>query len=247
MDKELILEVKKKKEFSKLPDSLIQKALILSKFDIKETRSLLRKYFGVFLTNKVIKGTGEPILKNHISSKNRDYSNFYKDLLKDTSGFKSVLDIGCGVNGLSYNFLKKELGAINYIGIEAVGQLTDKMNIYFKENGFLNARAICLDIFDSKNIISLIKESPNPRAIFLLQVIDALEGFEKNSSKVLLTSLKENISEKDIIIISMPMKSISGKTKFEAKRGWLRWFLEENFNIEESFIQDERIFRCRKK
>ena len=46
---------------------------------------------------------------------------------------------------------------------------------------------------------------------------------------------------------SMPMKSISGKTKFEASRNWLRYFLEENFRVEEFLVGNEMIFRARKK
>ncbi len=44
----LIREVKKKKEFSGLPDSVVARALGESDDDIKKARSLLRKYFGVF-------------------------------------------------------------------------------------------------------------------------------------------------------------------------------------------------------
>ena len=55
----LIREVKKKKEFSGLPDSVVKRALAESGDDVKEARSLLRKYFGVFLTNRVLKGKGD--------------------------------------------------------------------------------------------------------------------------------------------------------------------------------------------
>jgi hypothetical protein len=247
METDLISQVKKKKEFSQLPNPLIERALNLSNQDAKETRALLRKYFGVFLTNRVLRGNEESILKSHISSKNRDYLSFYKEIFKKDGGFKAVLDIGCGVNGFSYLFLKQELGDFSYLGVEAVGQLVEKMNIYFKEKNFSNAMAVCLDVFDNESIKSLLIKSNSPKVVFLFQVVDALEGFEKNSSKTLLNILKENLSERDMIVISMPMKSISGKTKFEAKRGWLKGFLDENFNVEEFFIGDERIFKCGKK
>ena len=242
---DFIFEVKKKKEFSMLPDSLVEKALELNEKDTKKTRAFLRKYFGVFLTNKVLKLEDEKILGSHISSKGRDYEFFYKKILGNEK-FNSIFDVGCGVNGFSYSFLKKELENVNYVGVEAVGQITEKTNLFFKKNNF-NAKTLCMDIFDLTKIEKVFSYLESPKVIFLLQVIDALEGFEKNFSKKLLVFLKERISEKDLIVISMPMKSISGRNKFEARRNWLRYFLEENFSTEESFVANERIFKCRKK
>ena len=50
-----IAEVKKKKELRQLPDQIIEKALQKSNNNIKDARAYLRKYFGLFLTNKIIK------------------------------------------------------------------------------------------------------------------------------------------------------------------------------------------------
>ena len=63
-------KVKQKREFSQLPDSIIERALKKSDGDVKEARSILRKYFGVFLTNKVLKMSGEELLKIHFSKRN---------------------------------------------------------------------------------------------------------------------------------------------------------------------------------
>ncbi len=250
----LIFEVKKKREFSGLPDSLIDSVLsqkqMARKSDmekIKLSRAFLRKYFGVFLTNKVLKLKDESILSSHISSKGRDYFSFYNQLFEGNLNFKSIIDLGCGVNGFSYSSFNEIFGEIDYLGIEAVNQLVEKMNLFFEENDYSLAHAINLDLFDFDEIIELIKKTSFPRAILLLQVIDALEGIKKDSSKDLLVKLGEILLPDDVIIISMPMKSISGKNKFEAKRGWLRWFLDENFDVIETIIGNERIFRCKKK
>ena len=129
----LIKEVKKKKEFSDLPDSVVVRALKESGEDVKDARKLLRKYFGVFLTNRVLKGGGKK-LDVHLSSKKRNYEKFYEKIFEaiDDKRFeiKSVVDLGCGVNGFSYEFLPR---GISYVGIEAAGQLVDQMNTYFKE------------------------------------------------------------------------------------------------------------------
>ncbi len=246
MNNELILKVKKKKEFSLLPSSLVERALRLSNEDVKSARALLRKFFGVFLTNKVLKLESEEVLRSHISSKGREYSGFYEKIFSGVSPI-SILDIGCGVNGFSYSYLNNFLSGINYLGLEAVGQLVNKTNHFFEDKSYKNAKVVLGDIFDLDNITRLLREIESPRAILLFQVIDALESFERDSSKKLLLTIHKEIKKEDLVVISMPMKSISGRNKFEARRNWLRYFLEENFSIEEFFLGDERIFRCRKK
>lgn len=246
MDKSLVKEVKKKKEFSQIPDSIVEKILETEK-DVKSARAALRKYFGVFLTNKVLKGKTEKVLESHISSKLRDYKEFYKRIFAGKH-YSSVIDLGCGANGFSYNFLKEELGDVDYLGVEASGQIVDNTNDYFKSQKISKARVECLDLFEIKAICDLINISSEPRAILMLQVVDALESLERNFSKELLFKMQEEMTQEDLIVISMPLNSISGKKKFEARRSWISTFLEENFVIKDDFnLGNERIFLVRKK
>jgi hypothetical protein len=247
MDKELILKVKGKKIFSELPDGLIWRFLEKNNLEIKETRADLRKFFGVFLTNRVLKGVDKDILKSHISSKGRDYLNFYNEIFGDVKGIKSVIDLGCGANGFSYSFLEGVLGNINYHGVEAAGQLVKKMNDYFDLEGFGNAGVVNLDLFEKEKVLKILSDSKSPKVVMLLQVIDALENLKKDYSKELLLGLKDSLESKDLVVISMPLKSISGRKKFEVRRTWLKEFLERNFLIERDFnVGDERVFLVRK-
>lgn len=243
VENNFISDVKKKKEFSGLPDSVVERALTLNKDNIKETRAFLRKYFGVFLTNKVIKGRDENILASHISSKKRDYLEFYSRIFENEKNFKSVLDIGCGANGFSYGFLKKVIGDVNYLGLEASNQIIESTNQFFKTNNFSSAKCVQFDILELDSLLATLKSNKSPKAIFLFQVIDALEKLEPNFSKILLKKISENLKEEDLIVISNPTKSISGKNKFFNKRNWLADFFEENFKIVDSFeMFDEELF-----
>jgi hypothetical protein len=247
MDEKLILDVKKKKVLSGLPDELVWRFLEKNNLDIKSTRSDLRKFFGVFLTNKVLKGDGESVLASHISSKDRGYKEFYNRVFENIKDVQAVIDLGCGANGFSYSYLKEVFGKINYLGVEASGQLVDNMNKYFLENGFGNAKVVCMDLFRRMQIFNLITKSKSPKVILMLQVIDAMESVSKNSSKEFLLKLKDILNRRDFIIITMPMKSISGRKKFEADRKWLRDFLNKEFKLINEFIfGNERIFRVRK-
>jgi len=229
-----IEEIKKKKEFSKLPDSIVERAADLAKGDVKEARALLRKYFGVFLTNRVLKGKGD-LLKIHMSSKKRDYVDFYNKIFEDTGDVASVIDLGAGVNGFSYRYLPR---GVSYVAVEAAGQLVDQMNKYFVDKGF-DARAVCLDLFDVDGVLDILKDMKSPRVVFMFQVVDALENLERNFSKKFILRISEECEK---IILSLPTESIGGRKKFAARRNWIVDFLQENFIIKKDFdINGERV------
>ncbi len=247
----LISEVKKKREFSGLPDSIVERVLKEctegdEKMRIKEVRSKLRKFFGVFLTNKVLKGDGIEVLSSHISSKFRDYEEFYEKIFEGVESVRSVIDLGCGVNGFSFGHLRDALGDVKYVGVEAAGQLVDKMNVYFDTNLY-SGEAFCLDLMDLDAVLKVLKPLEGPRVVLMLQVIDALESMEKDYSKVFLEGLMAHLNKDDMVIITMPMSSISGRKKFEVGRKWLRDYLGEKFElIDEFIVGNERVFRVKK-
>lgn len=233
----LIKEIKKKREFSQLPDSIIERVANLSKGDIKKSRALLRKYFGVFLTNRVLKGK-EDVLSLHFSSKKRNYEKFYGEIFSGLGDFDSVIDLGCGVNGFSYEYLQNVLGDFDYIGVEAAGQLVRLMNNYFEINGFF-AKTIVEDLFDIKKVVKILKVAKKRRVVFLFQVLDAFENLEKNFSKKFILNISK---ESEAIVLSLPTESLGGRKKFDIRRKWIVDFLKENFNIKKDFsLNGERI------
>jgi len=242
MNKELISEIKKKREFSGLPDSIVERAAEMAKGDVKESRALLRKYFGVFLTNKVLKGKGD-LLKAHMSSRKREYGKFYEDIFSGVDGVGSVVDLGAGLNGFSYEYLKSVIGDVDYLAVEAAGQEVEHMNKYFEENGF-SAKAIIGDLFEVENVLKILRKQKKPRVVFLFQVVDALENLERDFSKKFIMEIGEECEK---IVISLPTESLGGRKKFAVQRKWIMDFLEENFIIEKDFSRNgERIIVLRK-
>jgi hypothetical protein len=247
MDKKIIEEIKKKREFSELPDSIVERFAEISGGGVKESRALLRKYFGVFLTNRVLKSKGDfdEILKAHISSKKRNYEEFYKSFT-DERGFESVVDFGSGVNGYSYPYLREIFGDVNYYAVEASGQLVTNMNKFFDDNHF-SGRAIRGDLMDFEFVGSVLSKAKGKKIVFLFQVVDALETLEKNSSKRLLEYLKGHLSKEDLVVLTVPTESIGGRKKFFVQRKWLLDFLSESFSVEKDFEEfGERIICFRK-
>ena len=222
-----IREIKKKREFSRLPDSVVERAVRIAGDDVKEVRALLRKYFGAFLTNRVLKGK-DNLLKIHMSSKKRDYEKFYGEIFSVVNNVGSVVDLGCGVNGFSYEYLPE---GVEYVGFEAAGQLVEHMNKYFEENDF-SAKAVVGDLFDVGSVLEILKKAKRSRVVFLFQVVDALENLESDFSKRFLLEIAK---ECGWIVLSLPTESLGGRKKFVVQRKWMVDFLEENFLAEKEF------------
>lgn len=229
----IIEDVKKKRELNDLPDSVIERASEQAGGDMKRTRAILRKYFGVFMTNKIMKGDlgDEQMLKSHISSSKRNYSKFYEDIFGGYEGIHSVVDLGCGANGFSYKYIKEEIGSVDYVGVEAQGRLVDHMNEYFEDKLYL-AHGVKADLFDVENILDILRRQNKSRAVFLLQVIDALESLKKDFAKEFIRAV---FSECEFMVISWSIESISGRKKFFTKKKWLTAFLTERYKIEKDF------------
>jgi hypothetical protein len=235
--KEIISKIMEKKEFSKLPKKDVAKVFEL--FDkeglvledkIKQTRDLLRKMYVVFVSTKLLNKKNESpewFLKKHISTKERFgyYKELYSRILKPGD---TIYDLGAGVNGLSFSYFPKHT---RYVGVEAVGQLVELMNFYFKTRG-LDAEAIHESLFNLDKIKILLKKRAGTKIIFLFKVLDSLEMLEKNYSKKFLLKVMPLV---DKIVVSYATESLVSRKKFFSNRKWLRDFIEEEFKILDSF------------
>ena len=78
----------------------------------------------------------------------------------------NVLDLGAGINGLSYKFFQHK---VKYIGVEAVGQLVNLMNSYFSQEK-VSGIAIHESLFNLTKIKNLIFTTKGKKIIFLFKV-----------------------------------------------------------------------------
>ena len=241
---ELIKKITEKKEFSQLPQKDVE--LAFEKFEkrqvsdeekIKLIRELLHKVFSSFSSSKLLSPKNkneEWILRKHLSTRERlpFYSEIYKRLLAEYKNKKiSIIDLGAGVNGFSCKFLQNLNFKVDYVGVEAVGQLVELMNNYFV-NKKLNAKAVHESLFELEKIKKIIAETKRPRIIFLFKVLDSLEMLESNYSKKLL---KEIVPLVDRVVISFATRSMIKRKQFLVKRNWILNFIGENFQVLEDF------------
>jgi len=239
MNKTILEKIRKKREFSQLPEKDIK--IAFSHFEkrqtseeekIKLTRELLRKVFSAFISKKLLslKNKDEEwILRKHISTKERllHYEEVYKRIFKNYKE-ASVIDLGAGINGFSYKFFKRK---IKYTAIESVGQLIELMNYYFKEKK-INGKAIHLSLFEKEKVKEIIKKEKKPKIVLLFKVIDALEMLKRDYSKELISEI---VPLADKIIVSFATKSLGSREKFKVRRNWIVDFIKENFTILDDF------------
>lgn len=244
-----------KKEFSQLPRGDVEKAYsyfekreVSSIEKIRLTRDLLHKVFGAFISRKLlsIKNKDETwFLRKHISTKERFdfYPDVYSRIFSSFNKKKiSVIDLGAGINGLSYKYFPK---MVFYVGIEAVGQLVMLMNDYFYKNN-IGAISKHLSLFDLQEIKNVIKSIKGEKVVFLFKTLDSLEMLERDYSKKLL---KEIVPLVNRVVVSFATRSLIRRKRFRASRKWIRDFVEDNFVILDNFNLggEEYLVFCKKR
>lgn len=236
MDQEIYEAIVRKKEFSEIPRTDVERAW--KQFErrqtsdahkIKLTRDLLRKLFSGFGGKKLLvwkDKSAEEILKKHLSTRERFsfYEEVYERILKRLPKEISVIDLGSGVNGFSYAFFEKVGKKVDYLGVEAVGQLIDLQNEFFSAKKF-SARGEKGTLFELGRMKEFISEMKKPRVVFMFKVVDALEKLERNFTK---TFLKEIMPLVERVVISFSTESWMKRKKFFVQRTWLIKFVKES-------------------
>lgn len=253
---QLIKKIMEKSEFSQLPKEDVERAFEL--FDKKEysdlekiklTRELLRRVFTAFMGRKIMNPKNKDarwFLLRHVSTRER--FDFYLDVCKRIfKSFKekeiSVIDLGAGINGLSYEFFPKGK-KINYIGIEAVKQLVEVVNYFFEKNK-IKAKMINESLFELEKIKKVIKKQKRPRVCFLLKTVDSLEMLKRNYTKKLL---EEVVPLCDKFVVSFATRSLFKKHLFKVRRDWAINYIKDNFEILDDFeFGNEKYIILRKK
>lgn len=171
------------------------------------------------------------LLKKHKSSFERvnDYEKIYSKIFEITGKPSSILDLGCGLNPLSFIFMK--LKKVDYYASELSGKDASFLNDYFKimKKFGLNGKAFSCDLIHAK-------ELPKEDVVFMFKLIDTLESLKKNISYELIDKVKAKY-----LVVSFSLVSIGGRTKLP-ERGWFLKLLREKKLNYETFKVNEELF-----
>lgn len=234
---ELIEKIKTGK-YTEINESIIKKEIIK---EIKNQPNIIDKITQKSVQTKIIKkiktnlyrGIGmfnnQKSLKTHLSTKDRNYNTLNKaiNLIENHTPIQSVVDLGCGLNPLS--FFKLNIQP-EYICYEINEKYVQKINEFFNEN---NIKGIAY----SKDILTLSK-LPNADLYLLLKLVDSIET--KKGHKISETLINKIPSK--YIIISFPTKTISGRPMNVPERRWIKLMMDRLGYKYEIISDDNEIY-----
>jgi hypothetical protein len=207
------------KIFKKLKEDLNPKSKEYKKV-VKEVRAKLRRSYGLFRVEKESKNLKEliktkdyqKILETHSSTKERlsFYNQLYKNIFRITEIPKTILDLGAGINPLSFSHM--ELKKVNYYAYDLSKEEVKILNQFFKDKK-INGKAGILDLLNTKKV----KKLPKADLAFLFKMTDVLDkGKGHKTSEEVITAIPAKF-----IIVSFPTLTMSGKPMNHPRRGWI--------------------------
>ena len=202
------------------------------KIVIKEVRAKLRRSYGLFRVEKESKDLKElfkkkdyqKVLETHSSTKERFpfYNQLYKKIFKVTGKPKTILDLGAGLNPLSYEFMKTRS---EYYAYDLSKEEVKVLNQFFKDKN-INGKAGILDLLETNKV----KKLPKADIAFLFKMTDVLDkGKGHKTSEKIITAIPAKF-----IVVSFPTLTMSGKPMNHPRRGWIELMckrLEYKFQV----------------
>jgi hypothetical protein len=255
--KQLITSIKEKRELRDLDDNFVKEELkryflrnnktflviketkerlntksTAYKLIVKEVRAKLRRSYGLFRTEKdfLKEKDFDKILNLHSSTKERlnFYHKLYDKIFKITGKPKTILDLGAGVNPLSYNYLKTNL---EYYAYDLSKEEVKIINRFFKEKK-IKGNAKILDLLN----INKIKQLPKVDLAFLFKMTDVLDkGKGHKTSEDIIKAIPTKH-----VVVSFPTLTISGKPMNHPRRGWIEMMCKRlNYNFKVLTFENE--------
>jgi hypothetical protein len=217
---------------------------------IKDIRSKLHKIYGSFQTEdknkrefylKNLQGindysTFDKILSTSVSSRERlnDYGRLYKELFGITGKPKRIVDLGSGLNPISFPYMG--INRCFYYAYDIDKKDIDFLNKYFglmKGYSQLDGKAFFINLKDSKLNI------PKSDICFMFKLLDVIEEKGHKLSEKIIKSLNCRF-----IVASFSIKTVSGKKMNHPYRGWIERMLSRIKLPYKKILTQNEIFYC---
>ena len=185
--------------------------------DVKVRESLLNEWFNVGAREKEV--ILKKLLETHSSTKERRlfYKKLYSHIFKITGKPKSILDLACGINPFSVEFMN--LKDIYYYAYDLNEGEIDLLNKYFNFKHSLNKNFLGkAEIFDLLQWEKLT-DFERVDVCFLFKIVDILDAGKGHKISELVI---KNAPAK-FVIVSFAMKTMSGKEMNAPERKWMEW------------------------
>ncbi len=219
---------------SKLIDMFIQDKKIALQTIMKHVRSELRRLYGSYTTqidsrekaklnfiSQSSEKTVTDLLLSHKSTAERYpyYEQFYKELFEITGKPTSIIDLGCGMNPLSFSFMN--LKKVSYFAYDISTADLDILHSFFENKKEIDGTTSVINLFEAKSK-PLFEGLPQFDLCFLFKVLEIIEQSKSHKiSEKIITSVPAIW-----VVVSFPTKTISGKPMKHPRRGWIERMLE---------------------
>jgi hypothetical protein len=171
-------------------------------------------------TNKNLLSFTKLILSTMLSTKERldNYPLIYKNIFRITEKPKIIIDLGSGINPLSFPLMN--ISNLTYYAYDIDEKDIKFLNEYFKimEQKGLKGKAKILDITNINDIQKLQKSD----IVFIFKVLDFMDNKTKEN---LITTL---IKKTEFIIASFPTRTITRKPMNFPRRKGFELMLKRN-------------------
>jgi 16S rRNA (guanine(1405)-N(7))-methyltransferase len=216
---------------------------------VKEIRKKLHLIYGSFQTSKKNKRGKylkdldiKKILSTNISTKERleIYPNLYKKIFKITGKPKTIVDLGCGINPISFPFMN--LKKINYFCYDIDKNDLDFIKKYFKLMK-INGKTKILNLLKVKKDPDMIKKIPKSDVAFLFKLLDSLETKGHKLSEIIISNLNSKH-----VVVSFSTKTITRKIMKHPYRGWIERMLKRlNLKFKKLIFSNEIFYIIKNK
>ena len=178
------------------------------------------KYFEKLEKNSEDEEIVKKILLTNRSTKERleNYEKIYKKIFEITGKPETIVDLGCGLNPLSFIFMNLNKAKYSAYDIDEEDILL--INKYFhlmKKRVSGKAEIMNLSSVNEKDI----QKIPKADVCFMFKLVDVLDRRNHKQSEKVIKNLNS-----DYIVVSFSKRTLSGKKMNFPRRGWIEKMLE---------------------
>ncbi len=172
---------------------------------VKNVRNELNKSYGQFwLDNKLT-------LESHRSTKERldSYESLYKFIFNFTGKPKTILDLACGLNPLTYKLIGND---IYFISVELTDRDCDTLQDYFYKNN-INGEVIKADL-------RIYHKFPEVDVCLMFKLLDSIENKGHKFAEYLIKNIKAKY-----LVVSFATTTVHNIKMNYPRRGWFEVML----------------------
>jgi hypothetical protein len=250
IDNELIKKIKNHKKYHGISEDVIVREIedVLSRDSrigdielVKNVRAKLHRLYSSYQTGKKGKREGylvklkngedvlDDLLSMTLSTKERknDYAEIYSKIFSITGKPKKIVDLGCGMNLLSFPLMN--LDELKYYGYDIDIEDVEYLNKYIEVMGKNGLRGRC-EVMDVRNLDE-VNNIPKSDVVFMFKLVDLIDSGKGNVSEELIVKLLELKCK--WVVVSFATRTLTRRSmRLGERRGFMKMLSRRKLKFE---------------